>query len=224
MDFPFRAVVFDLDGLIVETEQPIYDSYQTILAEFGLPLPIAVWEDVIGRGGVGSRDPLCDYLEASLGKPVDRDALRERARAMHRERSQTLPTREGVREHIQEAREAGLRLGVASSSSRRWVGGHLERLGILPVFSSVKTSDDVANVKPDPELYLSVTRALGARPDETLAIEDSAHGVTAAKAAGLYCVAVPNPITRHLTLDHADWRVESLEELSLSDLIARSRG
>ena len=69
-----------------------------------------------------------------------------------------------------------------------------------------------------------MTKALGARPDETLAIEDSAHGVTAAKAAGLHCVAVPNPITRHLPLDHADWRIDSLEELSLSDVIALPGG
>ncbi len=77
------------------------------------------------------------------------------------------PVMPGVMERLDEARALNLRLGVASSSSRRWVGGHLERLGILPVFGSVKTSDDVTNVKPDPELYLSATRALGALPEET---------------------------------------------------------
>ena len=73
--------------------------------------------------------------------------------------------------------------------------GHLERLGILPMFDAVKTSDDVTYLKPDPELYLAAIHALNARPEETLAIEDSAHGVTAAKAAGLHCLAVPNPTT-----------------------------
>lgn len=224
MDFPFRAVVFDLDGLIVETEQPIYDSYQTILAEFGLPLPIAVWEDVIGRGGAGSRDPLCDYLEASLGKPVDRDALRERARRMHRERSQTLPARDGVREHIQEAREAGLRLGVASSSSRAWVEGHLSRLGLLASFDAVCVREDVQQTKPHPELYVLALERLGAAPGEAFAIEDSPNGVTAAKAAGMRCVAVPNPLTAQMTIDHADMRVASLADISFAEMAAALAG
>ena len=220
MDLPFRAVVFDLDGLIVDTEQPIFDSYQAILAEFGLPLPIAVWEDVIGRGGAGMRDPLCDYLEARLGAPVDRDALRERARGMHREQVQTLPARDGVREHIREAKEAGLSLGVASSSSRAWVEGHLSRLGLLASFDAVCVREDVRQTKPHPELYTLALDRLGAAPGEAFAIEDSPNGVTAAKAAGMRCVAAPNPLTAQMSLDHADLRVASLADISFAEMAA----
>ena len=124
----------------------------------------------------------------------------------------------GVGERLAEARALGLRLGVASSSSRDWVEGHLRRLGILGFFDSIKTTDDVARVKPDPEIYRSVTAALGSLPAETLAVEDSAHGVNAAKGAGLYCLAVPNAITRHLPLSNADRRIDSLEDVSLARL------
>ncbi len=220
MSHPFRAVVFDLDGLIVETEQPIFNSYETILAEFGLPLPISVWEDVIGRGGAGGRDPVCDYLESAIGSAVDRDALRERARAMHRELSQTLPMRDGVGEHIRGAREAGLRLGVASSSSRAWVEGHLERLGLLQSFDAVCVREDVQQTKPHPELYTLALARLGTQPHEAFAIEDSPHGVAAAKAAGMRCVAVPNPLTARMSLDHADLRLESLADASFAEVAA----
>ncbi len=220
MNHPFRAVVFDLDGLIVDTEQPIYDSYETILAEFGLPLPIAVWEDVIGRGGVGQRDPLFDYLETTLGRPVDRDALRERARAMHRETAQTLPARDGVSDHIRQAREAGLRLGVASSSSREWVEGHLQRLGLLQSFDSICVREDVRQTKPHPELYTLAVERLGAHPRQAFAIEDSPNGVTAAKAAGMRCVAVPNPLTARMSLAHADLQLASLADASFAEIAA----
>jgi beta-phosphoglucomutase-like phosphatase (HAD superfamily) len=125
----------------------------------------------------------------------------------------------GVADRLAEARALGLKLGVASSSSRAWVEGHLTRLGILQAFGSIKTADDVASVKPDPEIYRSAA-ALGSRPDQTLAIEDSAHGVNAARSAGLHCLAVPNSITRHLPLQNADRRFESLEEVSLASLRA----
>ena len=113
----------------------------------------------------------------------------------------------------------GLALGVASSSSRGWVEGHLGRRGILEFFDAIRTSDDVVRLKPDPEVYRSVVNALGALPHETVAIEDSIHGVAAAKAAGLHCIAVPNAMTRHLRLDDADLQIDSLAEHCLARLI-----
>ena len=80
-------------------------------------------------------------------------------------------------------------------------------------------SDDVQITKPDPDLFLSVVECLGVSAQQAIAFEDSPHGVTAAKQAGLYCVAVPNPVTRQLSLAHADLVLESLEDLSLDELI-----
>jgi HAD superfamily hydrolase (TIGR01509 family) len=125
----------------------------------------------------------------------------------------------GVSEYIAEAKRLGLRLGVASSSSRRWVVGHLTDLGLSAHFDCIKCRDDVACVKPDPALYQAAVQALGVPPQEAMALEDSPNGITAAKRAGLYCVAVPNPLTRQLSLAHADFLLNSLADLPLERLL-----
>ena len=110
-------------------------------------------------------------------------------------------------------------MGVASSSSRDWVAGHLRERGMLDSFHAVVTRDDVTNVKPDPELYIVAMDRLGASPERAVAIEDSLNGVTAAKRAGMYCVAVPNSMTSDLPLDGADLRLGALSDIGLEDLL-----
>ena len=217
-----RAIVFDFDGLIVETEQPIYDTYRAIFAEYGVELALDVWAAVIG--GSGHRDTLFDYFEERLGRAVDREAVRERARRQQHDVVHALPAREGVAAHIEQAKEAGLRLAVASSSSREWVNGHLGRLGLLTSFDVVCAREDVRQTKPDPALYTLALERLGAEAHEAFAIEDSPNGVTAAKAAGLRCVVVPNPLTAQMAIGHADLRLGSLEEMSLAEVVAALAG
>jgi beta-phosphoglucomutase-like phosphatase (HAD superfamily) len=113
----------------------------------------------------------------------------------------------------------GLKVGLASSSSCTWVEGHLQRLGLRTFFDSVHAKDDVQLTKPDPALYRSAVEALGVAPDEALAFEDSRNGIIAAKEAGLYCVAVPNTLTRRTDISQADITLDSLSELSLEDLL-----
>jgi HAD superfamily hydrolase (TIGR01509 family) len=177
-----------------------------------------VWGDVIGRGA-SYFDPYQE-LVAKLGHDLDREAVLNRRRARHMEMVAELEVLPGVRDAIAEARRLGLRLGVASSSSRAWVTGHLARLG-LDGFECVRCRDDVTNTKPDPELYLSVCACLGVLPEEAIALEDSANGIAAAKAAGMRCVAIPNPMTAGLDLSAADLRLESLGDLSVADLLER---
>ena len=129
----------------------------------------------------------------------------------------------GVREYVDEARRLGLRLGVASSSSRRWVEGHLQRLGLRDRFDVIRCADDVPRVKPDPALYRAVLDATGVRPEDAMALEDSPNGVLAAKRAGLTCVAVPNALTARLDLSHADLSLTSLADLPLAELLSRIR-
>jgi beta-phosphoglucomutase-like phosphatase (HAD superfamily) len=113
----------------------------------------------------------------------------------------------------------GLKVGLASSSSCSWVNGHLERLGLRNYFDILRASDDVQCTKPDPDLYLAALGALGVRVDQAFAIEDSPNGALAAKRAGLFCVAVPNELTRRLSLDHADLRLESLTDMPFERLV-----
>jgi HAD superfamily hydrolase (TIGR01509 family) len=127
----------------------------------------------------------------------------------------------GVVEHLDAAKASGFTVGVASSSTREWVSGHLARLGILDRFDCVRCRDDVTNVKPEPDLYLAVLECLGVGASDAIAIEDSPNGVLAAKRAGMRCVAIPNAITARLDLSQADLVLGSLAELTLAELVRR---
>ncbi len=213
-----RALVFDFDGVIIDTETPDYLTWQELYSSFGVELDRGLWSRYIG-GGAESFDAY-QHLESLIGRPIERAEVRHRRRQRYLEIVEASPILPGVLEYIQEARGLGLRLGVASSSSRGWVEGHLARRGLLQYFEVVKSADDVARIKPDPELYLASVAQLGSQPGGALAIEDSFNGVTAAKRAGLFCVAVPNPMTEHMPLQHADLRLRSLAEVPLKSVLA----
>jgi HAD superfamily hydrolase (TIGR01509 family) len=215
-----RLLVFDFDGLILDTEVPVYDAWRAIYAEHGHTLAFEKWAKCIGT--VDAFDP-CQDLQALCRRPLDAAALEERHRADCDALIARQPVLPGVREYVEEARRLGLRLGVASSSSRRWVEGHLARLGLREHFEIVRTAEDVPRVKPDPALYLAVLQSAGVPAREAFALEDSPNGVLAAKRAGLACVAVPNPLTARLDLTQADLRLGSLVELPLAELIRRLR-
>jgi len=127
----------------------------------------------------------------------------------------------GIVEYLEDADRLGLRVGIASSSSRNWVLGHLERLGLSDRWECIRCWGDVERAKPWPDLYLAVLDHLGVPPSEALAFEDSPNGIAAAKAAGMICVAVPNPLTDALDLSKADVRLGSLAEMPLPELLDR---
>ncbi|MBM3939497.1 MAG: HAD family hydrolase [SAR202 cluster bacterium] len=217
VDVTVRAIVFDFDGTILETESPAYESMREIFDRLGVPLTMDIWGRVIG--GTAGKFDIFDLLESRLGRMLDRDALRSEQRAKHHDIVMRLQVLPGVASHLREAKSRGLKLAVASSSSRGWVEGHLERLALLPHFDALRTRDDVARTKPEPDVYLAALAALGVEPHEAIAIEDSPNGVTAARAAGIFCVAVPNLLTRQLSLEHADLVVETLEAIRLEQLL-----
>jgi HAD superfamily hydrolase (TIGR01509 family) len=214
-----QAVIFDFDGLILDTEAPEFQVWQEIYQAYGCELPLAVWAAAIGT----SLDVFDahTYLETQLGRLLDRQHIREQRRQRNAEILKAQPILPGVEEYIVDAKRLGMRLGVASSSSREWVVGHLTRLGLSPHFDCIKCSDDVPRVKPDPALYQAVLDALGLRADQAIALEDSPNGIAAAKRAGLYCIAVPNPLTCQLPLGQADLQLGSLAELPLQQLLAQ---
>jgi len=213
-----KAFVFDFDGLILDTEEPVYRSWLEVYQAHGQELPFDRWIQIVGSS-TATFDPK-GHLEQRLGRALAQEVLDrriERRTALVRAQ----PILPGVVELIDSAREAGLRVGVASSSTRQWVNGHLERLGILERFDCVRCRDDVALVKPAPDLYLAVVECLGVAPSEAVAIEDSPNGIAAAKAAGLLCVAVPNVITGGLDLSHADVILPTLEGVTPAGLVRK---
>jgi HAD superfamily hydrolase (TIGR01509 family) len=213
-----EALIFDFDGLILETEASEYRSWQEIYAEYQALLPLETWAVCIGSGA-NTFDP-CVHLESLLGRSLPREELCQR----RRERRMMLLAEEailpGVENSIAAAKQRGMRLGVASSSSRQWVTGHLARFGLLDSFDCIRCRDDVVRTKPDPELYLAALDGLHVSAEQAIALEDSPNGVLAAQRAGIFCVAVPNIVTSQLPLDHADLRLASLAEMPLEELIA----
>lgn len=215
-----RALVFDFDGLILDTETPLHLSWQEIYDEAGASVSPAWWASLLGTAA----DPQQAYevLERHVGRPLDRQALRERRWKREQELLSKEDVLPGVRELIVVARGRGLRLAVASSSEREWVQGHLRRLGLRPYFEAVLCAEDVVRTKPSPDLYIAAIRALKVLPEEAIAFEDSARGAEAAQRAGLFTIVVPNRVTCHLSFPFADWRVDSLAAHSLDEYIARA--
>lgn len=213
-----RALVFDFDGLILDTETPIYLSWKEVYDAYGVPLPFALWVKTVGSSNQAF-DPR-HHLEERLARALPRDVVDRRV-ARRVEMVLAQPLLPGVDAMLAEARSHGMKVGVASSSSREWVDGHLERLGILDRFDCRRSRDDVGAVKPQPDLYLAVLDCLGLPAAEAVAIEDSPNGILAAKGAGMACVAVPNPITASLDLSQADLLLGSLAEVTLDELLDR---
>jgi HAD superfamily hydrolase (TIGR01509 family) len=212
------GLVMDFDGTILDTEEPVYRSWAELWSEHGTELSLADWQALIGTGA--TFDPWSE-LQRRLGHQLD-PWLRERRRSRRDELQARHSIRPGVRDWLEDARRAGVPVGVASSSPEAWVDGHLTRLGLREFFSCVVCANDVIPAKPDPASYRLACDRLGSDPMLSVAVEDSPPGVAAAVAAGMYTVAVPHGLTANLDLSAAHLTVESLETLTLREAIARA--
>ncbi|MGB4593012.1 MAG: HAD family hydrolase [Coriobacteriia bacterium] len=212
-----KALIFDFDGLIVDTETTAMQSWRELYAAHGEELPAESWLTLIGTWDA-VWDPRAE-LEHRLGRVLDWELLESARAARELELASAQPMLPGVREWLDEADALGLLLGIASSSSRQWVETHLVRLGILERFSALATRHDVERTKPDPALYSLACEALDVSPSEAVAVEDSLHGVAAAHGAGLRVIAVPGPLTSHLDYDEAELQLPSLEAMSLGEAL-----
>lgn len=216
-----RALIFDFDGLILDTETPEVEVWKTIYAEHGQAYPREYWCQTIGGWGLSTFDP-ATALQELTPRGLDLESLRTRHRHESNSLILTAPVMPGVPEILAAARRLGLRCAIGSSSERSWVVPHLTRLELLGFFDPVITGDDVpkGRTKPHPDIYLKVLSVLQLPPHEVLVLEDSPNGVTAAHAAGLRAVGVPNPVTSMLEID-ADLMLDSLGALPLEEILRR---
>ena len=210
--------MFDFDGLILDTETTLYEAWRTTYETHGLALPLESWGVNVGGLSYEAFHPL-DRLEAHVGATFDREAVNLTRKELYLSAVWVQEALPGAAEAMDAVRAAGLRLGVASSSSREWVQGHLERLGLWGHVDASAFGDEVAEVKPHPEIYLKVLELLEVAPQRAVAFEDSLKGVHAAKAAGMYCVAVPNPVTKVLDLSVADCTLPALGAMPLERIL-----
>ena len=189
-----HALIFDFDGLIVDTESAIYEAWRELYQAHGHDLPLPTYVQCVGSV-FGHYDPMA-ALESLLGGPVDWDTHLPMKDSRIRTGQQGLDTMPGIRELLAEAQAAGMPCVVASSSHRTHVEGWLGRTAIRHHFEFVRSRDDVERAKPFPDLFLSAAEGLGLAPEETLVLEDSSNGLRAALAAGAPCVIVPSPVTK----------------------------
>lgn len=204
-----KAVLFDFDGVIMDSETALYESWQHVYAAHGCILPLDLWAANVGGYNYDVFDPLA-YLEQQCGKSIDKDAVNAARRSCYLYHVNTLDAMPGVREAIRTVKTRRLKLAAVSSSSRNWVPVHLKRLGLYDLFDAVVCGDEAAAVKPDPALYYLVLERLHIEACEAFAVEDSPKGIAAARAASLYCLAVPNPVTRVSKLEGYDKLLDSL--------------
>ncbi|WP_282940260.1 HAD family hydrolase [Paenibacillus sp. RC67] len=213
-----KAVVFDFDGLIIDTETVWYESYKEVFETYHLEFH---WELFVKC--VGTDDSVLNqYIDEKVaGMQIGRDDIKRQAKDLHTVKMKAIPMRDGVRDYLNDARSMGLKIGLASSSSREWVEFFLNKLHIKEYFEVISTGDQVERVKPDPALYLRTLEHLDVAADESVAFEDSANGAKAATRAGLKCVIVPNELTQFLTFEKYDLRISSMSEMSLEQVIQR---
>jgi len=218
-----KALIFDFDGLILDTETPEVFVWETIYREHGYQLPIEEWAKTVGGFGLSTFDA-AEHLAHLSGGRLDPVSLRLRYRRESDAIVQASPILPGVMDLIQSAQQIGVKVAIGSSSPHSWVDSHTQRLGIYHLFTPIICQDDVApgRTKPHPDIYLKVLYQLQVANTEAVIFEDSPNGVKAARQAGVFVVAVPNQLTGQMQVS-GDITVASLEEISLQRLMAEER-
>ncbi|HCR70046.1 MAG TPA: hypothetical protein DIW23_01260 [Anaerolineae bacterium] len=216
-----KALIFDFDGLILDTETPEVTVWQNIYKEYGFELPVHEWEKTVGGYGISTFNAAEHLTLLSAGK-VDSVSSNLRYRQesdaiIHA--SDILP---GVMDLIHSAKSNGLKVAIGSSSPHSWVDSHTKRLGIYDLFDCIICQDDVekGKTKPHPDIYLKALEKLQVTSNEAVVFEDSPNGVLASQRAGIFVVAVPNGLTKQMNVQ-GDLTVSSLAELTLQDLMAK---
>jgi HAD superfamily hydrolase (TIGR01509 family) len=219
---PIRAFLFDFDGLILDTEFASRAGWELVYREHGHELPADLWATLVGTTHA-AWDPRA-HLEELVGQQLDWEALNERRYSHEIALIEAEELRPGIADYLAASGRHGLKRAIVSSSTRRWVDMHLERLEETVGWDAICTAEgDAARAKPSPALYLQALELLEVAAAEAVAFEDSPNGVLASKAAGVFCVAVPNEVTRELGLEEAgaDLVLDSLAELPPDELLAR---
>jgi len=208
----FAAVLFDFDGVLVDTEWAIYEAWHRTFLANGHPLPLETYTQCIGSD-FDTWSPKT-HLEELTGNSFDwheLDAARQIEIRRDLENAGPMP---GVIAILEQLKAAGTPIAVVSSSTHQWVDGWLEKLGLASYFNTVVCRGDAPRIKPAPDLWLEALRRLDLKPEQALSIEDSLNGVKSARAAGLTVWAVPNRTTACLDFSLASRVCASLEEVA----------
>ena len=212
-----RALIFDFDGLVIDTEGLYAATLLQVLAGRGITTELAAIAHLFGSTGPENEAAWAEVL-AVWGGGLDTDALDDLIRAHAGTGFDELPVLPGVLELLDAAEVAGWGTAIATGKARWRLDEHLARLGIAERFTVIVTAEEVANGKPAPDIFLEAARRLGVDPAACVVLEDSLPGCQAAHAAGMVAVACPGPVTAGLEFPSGARRVASLLDVRLDDL------
>ncbi len=204
------AILFDFDGVILDTEWSIYESIRDVFVDHGHDLPLEEYVQCIGSD-FNTWSPET-HLEKLTGKSFDWKAISITRNKWIREEIAKLDAMPGVRESLDHFRSRETPSVVVSSSTNDWVSGWLEKLGLLSYFDHIVTREDAPRIKPAPDLYLEAVTRLDLPAQKCLVIEDSLNGMMSAQEAGCPVVAIPNRITSCIDFSGAEYQYPSLVE------------
>jgi HAD superfamily hydrolase (TIGR01509 family) len=212
-----EAVIFDFDGVILDSETSEFESHRRVYELCGATLTREEWCGQIGTWSEGLGDRWHAALCQRSSRAMDRETFEREQRRIFQEIIPREPMR-GISRLLQELAGAGVPCGVASSGPANWVTPSIALLGLAPLFGAIVTGNDVTRRKPAPDAYLEAARRLGADPARSIAIEDSGPGVAAARAAGLKTVVIPHWLTETHDIAGADLQAAHAGELTLARL------
>lgn len=198
-----KCIIFDMDGVLIDTEPLHYKVWQEVFAERGLIIDYENYKDCIGS----TRKFLYELILKNYGRDFRNDPTLPKRFIEIKDKflnEKGIPQIEGVTETVRALHEKGYKLAVASSSPLRYIHFAMEKLGIADCFDLLFSGEQVKNPKPAPDTFLAVSEKLGISPEECVVIEDSENGSRAARAAGMYCLGFANPNSGNQDLSAAD--------------------
>ena len=211
-----KAVIFDFDGLILDTETAWYNAFKEVLqSQFQFDLPLEEFVKCVGSDD----KQFYPYLQKELGNHLNIEDFRNEAAKLHTQYIRNERAREGVTDYLKDAKEAGLKIALATSSNTAWATTHLTNLNLLSYFDFLITKDMVEKVKPAPDLFLKALEKLGVESHEAVVFEDSLHGLAAAQEINLPAVIVPNPVTASLAFENYHLKLNSMADMSLHEVL-----
>ncbi|TYR74354.1 HAD-IA family hydrolase [Rossellomorea vietnamensis] len=211
-----KVLIFDFDGLIFDTETYDLEAFQNLYTKYKVDFPLEEW-----MNSIGSSLQFDPYERLLVNFPeISRDDIRTERSNLYQKLLEGKSPREGVEEYLKRAKQLGISIALASSSTRSWIDFHMNKLGIISYFDYICTSDDVEKVKPEPDLYKKVLSYFEISPMEAVVFEDSPNGLLASIRAEIPCVIVPNETTKLLKFDErVSLRLNSKLDMTLDRVL-----
>jgi HAD superfamily hydrolase (TIGR01509 family) len=207
-----KVILFDMDGVLVNTEPLHYQLWKQVFAERGLDIAFEVYKGCIGANGKRLMELVLEHYGVDYRNDA---AIFARYYQLKEEnlRYGDIPRIEGVTETLTELQRRGYRMAVASSSTQDYIELCTDRAGIGHFFDVRFSAQWVKNTKPAPDVFLAAAEKMNAAPEDCVVVEDSTNGTLAAKAAGMRCIGFANPDSAGQCLDAADVRIHHFREL-----------